>query len=218
MEIVFYGHACFGIKTKKARIIIDPYEEQLGAKLPPLKADIVAVTHNHFDHNFVAAVAGPEKGIAPKVINGPGEYEIQGLEIEGVASYHDDKQGAERGPNTIYLFNAEGIKVCHLGDLGQSALTDEQLEKLSLVDVLMVPVGGHFCLDAKRAVTVINQIEPKIIIPMHYQEDWLKGIEFDSLDKFIQEIGMDYETLDVLRLSASDIPEEERKLIILKKQ
>jgi len=218
MEIIFYGHSCFLIKSKEARIVTDPYDEKTGAKLMPLKADIVAVTHNHFDHNNAGAVSGNEPGTKPKLLDGPGEYEMQGAEIIGVSSFHDDKKGAERGLNTIYLFNLEEMGICHLGDLGQSALSDEQLDKLSTVDILMVPVGGRYCLDAKRAVSIINQIEPKIVIPMHYMEPWLSELKFDSLLDFIKEIGMDHETLDVLKIQKADLPPEERKLIVLNKK
>jgi len=126
--------------------VIDPYDEKIGLKLPNLSADIVLVTHNHSDHNNVAGVKG-----TPFVIDGPGEYEVKEVFINGISSFHDDKEGKERGLNTIYVIEAEDLRFCHLGDLGQKQLTDEQLEKIDGIDVLMIPVGGEYTIDSSSA-------------------------------------------------------------------
>ena len=134
------GQSCFQISVSNSRdhsadIVIDPYGEKIG-KLPNLSADILLVTHDHPDHNNTKGVKGD-----PFLISGPGEYEVKGVFIQGIPSFHDDVNGKERGTNTIYVFEAEDMRFCHLGDLGQKQLTDEQLEKIDAVDVLMIPVG-----------------------------------------------------------------------------
>ena len=152
--------------------------------MPNLSADIVLVTHNHSDHNNVAGVKGE-----PFVINGPGEYEVKEVFVNGISSFHDDNGGKERGLNTIYLIEAEDLKFCHLGDLGQKQLTDEQLEKIDGVDVLMIPVGGgKYTIDSSAAQKIISQIEPRIVIPMHFALPKNKA-ELDDVSKFLKTMG-----------------------------
>ncbi|MBP6979768.1 MBL fold metallo-hydrolase [Candidatus Curtissbacteria bacterium] len=187
-DIIFNGHSCFTIKSNGGQtIVIDPYDsESTGLKLPKLTADLVLATHSHSDHsNFggVVGVAGE-----PFKIIGPGEYEVGGTLIRGVNSYHDESKGSERGRNTIYVINVDGVNICHLGDLGQKKLTEAQLEDIGDVDVLMIPVGGVFTVDAKDAVEVIAQIEPKIVVPMHFKEEGLK-YDLGPLDEFVKQMG-----------------------------
>lgn len=219
MEITWFGQACFSIKSKEARIVTDPYNDQYGLKVPKnLKADIVTVSHEHFDHNNVSAVSGVAEGQAPFIIKSPGEYEVNNIEIIGVPSFHDTEKGSLRGNNTIYIFHLEDMGVCHLGDLGHT-LIDEELEKLNQVDILLVPVGGTYTIDAQKAVEVTNQIDPKIVIPMHYQIEGLStrlGIE--GVDKFLKEIGAGYQPQDTLKISKNELPQEERKIITLKRK
>ena len=169
MQIIWHGQSCFQIsisqgKNNHVNIVIDPFSEEVGLRLPKLQADILLTTHDHYDHNNVKAVSGN-----PFIINSPGEYEIKNVFIEGIPSWHDNSQGKERGENTIYTIEAEDLKLCHLGDFGQKELTGEQLEKIGEVDVLMIPIGGVYTISAKEALKVMSQLEPKIIIPMHYQ-------------------------------------------------
>jgi len=215
MTIIWHGHSFFQIliprKEISVKIAIDPYDEQIGLKPPSLEADILLITHNHHDHNNIKAIKG-----TPFLISGPGEYEIKGVFIQGIFSFHDNAQGKERGENTIYTLESEGIKVCHLGDLGQKELTDEQLEKIGNVDILMIPIGGVYTISAKEATKVISQIEPKIVIPMHYQIPKLK-IKLESLDKFLKMMGIKSpEVSKKISISQKNLPTEGMKVIILK--
>lgn len=185
MDIYWLGQSCFKIKGKTATLIIDPYESEFtGLKLPKdLEAQIVLSTHSHKDHNNIAAVTG-----SPLVIAGPGEYEVAGVSIEGIGAFHDEVNGAERGTNTVYHILMDGINIVHLGDLGHK-LTEGQLSKIDSTDILMIPVGGKFSLDAEKAVEVVAQLEPEIVIPMHYQIPELKIEGLDSADLFLKEMG-----------------------------
>jgi len=188
MQIVWKGQACFYItasrgKQEQVRILIDPYEDSLGLKLSPQEADIVLVTHDHFDHNNVKAVKGD-----PFVINSPGEYEVKEVFVQGIQTFHDDVEGKERGLNTVYTITAEGITLCHMGDFGQKELTPEQVEKIGQVHVLMIPVGGTYTITGKEAGKIISQIEPAIVVPMHYALPRLKP-KLASVDEFLQAMG-----------------------------
>ena len=216
MQIIWQGQSFFQILIRKGkesviRIAIDPFDEQIGLKPPTCEADIVLVTHSHYDHNNIKAIKGN-----PFLISGPGEYEIKGVFIQGISSFHDNVQGKERGENTIYTLESEEIKICHLGDLGQKELTDEQLEKIGEVDILMIPVGGVYTISAKEAAKIISQIEPKIVMPMHYHIPKLK-IKLEGLDKFLKMMGVKTpEISKKLSVSQKNLPSEGMKIIILK--
>ena len=228
MTIIWHGQSCFEIittpaKNRQVKIVIDPFSEEIGLRVPKLEADIVLVTHNHYDHNNVKAVSGN-----PFLISGPGEYEIKNIFIQGIDSFHDNSQGKERGENTIYTIEfAEAyasshaltvgdLKLCHLGDLGQKELTEEQLEKIGQIDILMVPVGGVFTISAKEALKIMSQIEPKITIPMHYALPKLK-VKLDGLDKFLKSLGIkSIVPENKLTVKKKDLSEEEAKIIVLK--
>lgn len=210
-KIYWAGQSCFQIsvsnsKDHSADIVIDPYDDATGLKLPNLSADILLVTHNHHDHDNVKGVKG-----TPFVINGPGEYEVKGVFVQGIPSFHDDKEGKERGQNTIYVIEAEDTRFCHLGDLGQNLLTDEQLEKIDNVDVLMIPVGGVYTIDSSAAQKIISQIEPKIVIPMHYRlkESKAETAKLDEVSKFLKTMGKDsIVPQDKLIVKESTMPKE----------
>ena len=209
MTITWFGQSCFRIEAKDASILIDPFSKEIGLKPPRIKDDIVLVTHEHYDHSNL-------EGINPEcfVIKNPGEYEKSGVAVYGILSYHDRSGGKERGLNTIYIIKAEDMTVCHLGDMGQDKLTDEQVEAIGDVDILMIPVGGTYTIDSKEASQIINQIEPKMIIPMHYK---LPGLTIDlaGVDKFVKELGLSPEKMDKLKIVKKNLPTEEMKLIIL---
>lgn len=163
MEITYLGHASFRLKGKQATVVTDPYANDIGLKFPKhVAADILTVSHDHTDHNATDQVEG-----APYIIKGPGEYEIKGIGVVGVRAYHDDKKGEERGGNTIYRIEIDGVAIVHLGDLGHMPTTS-QVEDIGEVDVLLIPVGGFYTIDATKAVEVINELEPSIVIPMHF--------------------------------------------------
>jgi L-ascorbate metabolism protein UlaG (beta-lactamase superfamily) len=207
-EITWLGHACFRIKSRDLTIITDPYDKSLGLGSISQRADIVTISHDHPHHNAVSAVKGD-----PFVISGPGEYEVRGVFVTGVWSYADDKAGKERGRNTIFVFYLGDLVVCHLGALGHT-LSAQQVEALSGVDVLLVPVGGHTSLSAAKASEVISQIEPKIVVPMHYATG-RESVQLDTLDKFTKEMGLkEWTPQDRLNVKASDL-DENTQIVVL---
>jgi L-ascorbate metabolism protein UlaG (beta-lactamase superfamily) len=182
MEINWLGHSCFKIKGKQATVITDPYTPDIGYTLGKQSATIVTVSHQHPGHNCIAGINGE-----PHPVTGSGEYEISNVLIIGLASYHDSEKGMLRGKNTIYLIEMDDITICHLGDLGHP-LTDAQTEEMGNVDILMLPVGGFSTINASTAAAIVRQIEPKIVLPMHYGTPSLKR-ELDPVEKFLKEIG-----------------------------
>lgn len=218
VDIYFYGQACFKVKGKSASVVFDPYDEGFTG-LPKLKidGDIVCVSHGHQDHNNASAVRGTEDELAPFVIAGPGEYEKKGINIVGVGSFHDDKEGAERGRNTIYAAVIDDVNIVHLGDFGQKKLTQEQAEVLSACDVLMIPVGGVYTITASDAPDIISQLEPKVIIPMHYK---IEGLKFDlaPVSQFLKVMGKEsIEPVAKYSVSKEKLPEEP-EIVVLEKQ
>jgi len=194
--------------------VIDPFDPSIGLKMPVLEADLVLSTHDHEDHNNVKAVKGPAGG-APFVITGPGEYEIKDISVRGIPSFHDEKEGKERGENTIYMIEAEGMRLCHLGDLGQSELTADQVSKIGNIDILFVPVGGVYTIDAKAAAKIVSQIEPRIVIPMHYMLANLR-FKLEKVDEFLKEMGVkNAEAQPKLAIKLRDFTSEETKVIVL---
>lgn len=192
-------------------MVIDPFGEDLGLRLTELPADILLVSHDHPDHNNKRAVSGN-----PFLIEGPGEYEIKGVSIQGIPAFHDKTFGKERGRVTIYTIEAEETKVCFLSDLGQKELFPEQIEDIGEVDVLLVPVGGNYTIDAEAAAAVIGQIEPKVVIPMHYFLPKLK-IKLDGLEKFLKVMGEKAsDPLPKLVVKKKDLSEEGMRVVVLK--
>ena len=183
MEISWLGHSCFQLRGKNVTLITDPFSPQLGYSLGKVNAPIVTISHNHPGHNYIEGVGGN-----PHILRGPGEYEISDVLITGVASYHDNKRGQELGRNTIYVIHMDDLVICHLGDLGHT-LQEEQLEEVADADVLLVPIGGQNTINAAQAAEVISQVEPRIIIPMHYHPE--TGEASNPLDKFCREMGIE---------------------------
>jgi len=212
MIITWQGHSCFKIQDKigpgGVSVVTDPFNKEIGLKVPNFEADIVTISHDHSDHNNASALRGQ-----PLIINCAGEYDYKGILVEGIDSYHDDESGKKRGLNIIYRLEVEDISIVHLGDLG-APLDNSQLEKLSGTDILLIPVGGKYTLDAKTAMEVISQIEPRIIIPMHYKTPELK-IDLDPVDKFIKELGIEPVYEEKLKISKKDLPQEDMELVIL---
>jgi L-ascorbate metabolism protein UlaG (beta-lactamase superfamily) len=215
MQITWKGQSCFQIsvnlgKGEQVNIVIDPFDEATGLRVPKLEADLLLISHDHHDHNNTKAVDGKFL-----LVEGPGEYEAKGVYVQGIPAFHDDEQGKEKGVNTIYVVEAEDLRICHMGDLGQKELTDEQLEKIGDVDVLMIPIGGNFTISAKESMKIMSQIEPRIIIPMHYSLPKLK-IKLDGLEVFLKAMGMKkIDPLPKLSIKKKDISAEEAKIIVL---
>jgi len=218
MIISWIGHSCFKIASKfngkDLMIITDPFQKGIGLRVPKMAADIVTVSHHHEDHDNVSAVAGnfEEK---PFVIDQPGEYEVKNIFISSVKTWHDNKQGQDRGENIIYRFDIEGLSLAHLGDLGH-VLDDEQLDQLGNIDILFMPVGGTYTLNAVSAAKVVRQIEPRMVIPMHYRDPKVK-FKLDSVNAFRKEMGGQAETAKKLKITKKNIPSDEIKLIIFEK-
>jgi len=216
MQIIWYGQSFFRILTQRGKnnqvnLIIDPFDEKIGLKVPFLETDILLITHHHHDHDNLKAIKGN-----PFIISGPGEYEIKGVFIQGIPAFHDNVRGKERGLNTIYTIETEEIRLCHLGDLGQKELDSEQLEEIGDIDILMIPMGGVYTISAKEASKIISQLEPKVVIPMHYQIPRLK-IKLEGLNKFLKIMGIKTpEILKKLLIKKKDLPADGIKIIILK--
>lgn len=216
MNIFWYGHSCFqcqcNLNGEIVSLVIDPYSPKIGLKLPNLSVDFALVTHQHEDHNNVEALRFTN---GPMVIDSPGEYEIKNVFVQGMASFHDENKGAERGQNVIYKIKAEGITIAHLGDLGCD-LTSDQLEILENVDILLIPVGGKYTLDAKKAAHLIKQIDPKIVVPMHYKTAG-SNMDIDDLQAFAKEMGLgEYTPENSLKVSVGQLTNENVIVKILK--
>lgn len=179
MDIVSLGHASFKLRGKGATVVIDPYDGAGVSLTYPkhVEADILTVSHDHADHNAVRLVGG-----TPFIIRGPGEYEIKGVSVIGVASFHDEHEGKDRGSNTMYRIEVDGVKIGHLGDLGH-VLSSAQVDALDGIDVLLLPVGGVYTIDAEKAAQVVSDIEPRIVIPMH---DGRSNKELAPLEHFLK--------------------------------
>jgi len=212
MEITWMGHSCFIIKGKGATLVTDPYDESIGFTLGKLKANVVTSSHPHPGHGFTTGV---EDGA--KIVKGPGEYEVAGVFITGTPTFHDDEKGASRGKNTVYLIEMEDITLCHLGDLGH-ALSTGQVEEISSADILMVPVGGVSTIDASAAAEIVRQLEPRLVIPMHFHSEGLK-FQLDPVDKFLKEMGIKADVAAELKLTVTkaSLPEETRVVLLERK-
>lgn len=211
MVITWYGQSCFKIQSGDTVVFTDPFSKEIGLTPPRGQANIVTISHQHYDHNNVESLSGEAL-----IVDGPGEYESKGVNVKGIFSYHDNQEGKGRGINTIYAIEMEGIKICHLGDLGQKKLTDEQLEGLGEIDILMIPVGGTFTIDGEEAADIINQIEPRLIIPMHYKIPGL-ALKLETADTFLKEMGAGKKTaLDKLTLKKKDLSQEETEVVVMK--
>jgi L-ascorbate metabolism protein UlaG (beta-lactamase superfamily) len=183
MEITWLGHSCFKLKGKQATVITDPFSPATGYTLGKVTADIVTVSHPHPGHSYVQGVADE-----PRVLKSPGEYESAGVLTVGVHTYHDNEKGAQRGKNTAFVIDVDDVMICHLGDLGH-VLTAEQVAEIDGVDVLLIPVGGVSTIDAVQAAQIVRQLEPKIVIPMHYKTEAEKK-DLETADRFLKEMGV----------------------------
>lgn len=218
MNIIWHGQSFFEIIVKnrkegETKIVIDPFEgDFVGLKFPKTEADIVLISHSHKDHSNAKGVGG-----SPFVVDTSGEYEIKDVFIKGIPAFHDNSSGKERGAVIMFTITAEGMKIGFLSDLGQKELASGQVEDLGNVDILLIPVGGTYTIGAKDATEIISQIEPGIVIPMHYKIPNLK-VELDGVEKFLKEMGSEaVELLPKIKITQKDLPseDEEMKIILL---
>lgn len=213
MKIEYLGHSCFKLtESTGTSIVCDPYSDEIGYAMRKVSADAVTVSHGHYDHNAVQNVDG-----APILIDGGQNNGLAGVEINSIKSFHDTLRGKKRGENTIFKFRMDGIDVCHLGDLGEKCSSD-LIETLLPVDVLLIPVGGTYTIDAEMAKEYVDRIMPDIVIPMHYRTRDCK-LDIDKVDEFTSlfdsEIVEEAECGD-LELSRKDLTGETR-IIVLKR-
>lgn len=212
MDIYYLGHSSFKLRGKNATVITDPFDPKfVGLKFPKILADIVTISHQHSDHNFLSGIEGE-----PLIISGAGEYEGKGVKIAGIETYHDGSQGSERGKNILYRIEIDGVAIVHAGDIGHK-LTESQLDNLGDVGILMIPVGGYFTVDAATAAEIVSQMTPKIVIPMHYKREGLTK-EFDDVtpvDNFLKEMGKgEIVPVSKLSISSEKLPAETTVVIL----
>ncbi|MGH2459174.1 MAG: MBL fold metallo-hydrolase [Chloroflexota bacterium] len=202
MEIIWHGHAHFRIRGREGVVVTDPTLRKGNGSAPRTTADVVTISHAHPGHSQAGVVGGQ-----PRVLSGPGEYEVKGINIIGIPTFHDAERGKKYGKNVVYLIYLDDLVVCHLGDLGHLPTTDQVDQIGDKVDVLLVPVGGDGTIDAVQAVEVISLIDPRIVIPMHYQIGDL-DLELDPVDKFLREMGVtDAEAQPKASITRSSLPE-----------
>ena len=207
-EIKWFGHACFRLRSRDATILTDPVPRSKGFKVDKQRADIVTLSHDHPGHTALEIVSNE-----PKLINGPGEYEMSDVFVTGIRTYHDEAKGAERGRNTAYLLELEDVIVLHLGDLGHT-LTEAHLEEMSSADIVIVPVGGGTVIDAVKAAEVVGQLDAKLIIPMQYQMP-SGDQDREPLERFLKEMGVtEIAPKDKLTVRAADLPETPQVVVL----
>src|SRR5438094_9889324 len=180
MDVTWLGHGCFRLRGKSAAVITDPYPPAIGLRLPRQEADLLTISHDHDNHAYAQVV---REGAYE--IRGPGEYEVAGVSVIGVPTYHDSEKGAKHGRNTVYLIEIDDVRICHLGDLGHK-LEDAEAEAVASPDVLLVPVGGSTAMNAAQAAEVVRQLEPRYVVPMHYAIPGLK-LQLEPIDRSLVE-------------------------------
>jgi L-ascorbate metabolism protein UlaG (beta-lactamase superfamily) len=207
-EFRFLGHSCFRIKAKEATILTDPVDRVTGYAMAKQTADIVTISHDHPGHNNLG-------GVKPdyQLVRGPGEYEMHDVFITGIRTYHDDEKGKLRGYNTVYIFEVEGMRICHLGDLGH-VLTTEQAEAMESSDILIVPAGGGAVINPNQAAEVIGQLDPKVVIPMQFATP-AGDTSLGSVEQFCKALGVGVPAAeDKLVLRQSDLGETMRLVVL----
>src|SRR3989337_1528539 len=212
MKLQLLGLSSFKISTVSVAVVTDPFDPQkVGLPYPKIQADLVLSSHDHFDPRYLEAVTGE-----PFVIGAPGEYEVKDVKVWGFPSFHDAENGSKRGKNTVYLFEAEGLSLCHLGDLGHP-LDEKTVEEFEDLDVLFMPVGGTFTIGPSEAAKIVAQLEPKIIIPMHYCVEGMNDSfkELQPVSAFLGEMGVEQaEPRDELTVSAKALPLEPEVIVL----
>jgi len=208
MEILSLGHSCFRLKGREITIITDPVDPTSGFNPGKMTADVVTISHPSPNHSCRKWITG-----TPKILDGPGEYEIKETVITGIATYHDRVKGQERGKNTVFTFQMDDLLLCHLGDIGH-LLTEEESLQVGNVDVVFIPVGGRVTINASMAAELVSQLEPSIVIPMHYRTAAAK-IELDPVDKFCHEMGLkEFTSQPRLVVNRNTLPSETQVAVL----
>ncbi|PIZ24391.1 MBL fold metallo-hydrolase [Candidatus Collierbacteria bacterium CG_4_10_14_0_8_um_filter_43_86] len=217
MEITYFGHSCFKLKSKGGLVIyLDPFKSEM-VGIPLLKdvADVVTVSHPHEDHSSLDVITGPISRPSTFVIDREGEYEIAGVQISAMKTFHDKNNGADRGKNLIMFIVMDGMHILHLGDICHK-LSESQIEKVGSVDALMIPVGGTFTLDANEAMEMIKEIQPSYAIPMHFKTATSKILELTTLENFLEKnkFPVSGESLHKIKLDEGSLPDDTQILLM----
>ncbi|BBB89669.1 MAG TPA: MBL fold metallo-hydrolase [Methylomusa anaerophila] len=208
MQLEWKGHASFLLHGDKGvKVLTDPFDEKVGYPLPNVEVDAVTVSHQHGDHNATGLLPGK-----PIIVEGAGKHLAAGIEIRGIATYHDAEQGAKRGNNTIFVISLDELNICHLGDLGHP-LTPEQVAEIGPVDVLLTPVGGFYTIDARQAYETVQQLKPAVVLPMHYKLDDRLKYPIATVDEFLHFYSK-VEKQAVLKLDKSTLPKELQVVVL----
>ncbi|GIW63618.1 MAG: MBL fold metallo-hydrolase [Patescibacteria group bacterium] len=214
MEIRYLGHSAFLIKNRSLKIVTDPFDPDMtGLKYKKQGADVVTISHQHNDHNFTE-----KENSAELKLSLPGEYEINKVSITGYPSFHDNSNGSERGKNTIFKFVIDEKSILHCGDLGHT-LSDDLIDEIGSIDILLIPVGGVYTIGPQEAIKVINQVEPKVIVPMHFRTNKHNSKIFGQLktiNEFLFEYGINEDSVEQLdKLTDTDITNDDEKKVVL---
>jgi len=181
LKIKWFEQAAFLFVAEAGlRIIADPYDPAIGYGDIVEEADLITISHEHRDHNYIDGIKGK-----PQALRGPGSQEAKGTQFNGIDTFHDKSQGSERGPNTVFCFSLDGVKICHLGDLGH-ILSDRQINDIGKVDLLLIPVGGRATIDPAEASELITKMRPRIVVPMHFKTE-KAGVRFAEVDNFLSD-------------------------------
>ena len=208
MDITWLGHSCFVIKGKETTVITDPCPPNSGYLIGDPTADIITLSHFHPGHSYIEGVVDN-----PKQVKGPGEYEIGGIFITGVAAFHDDKKGSIKGKSTIYVIEMDDIALCHLGDLGHP-LGPRLIEEIGDIDILFLPVGEVSTISSDIAAATVKQLNPRIVIPMHYKTE-LSDDNLEQVDKFLNKMGIQYlEIVPKLSINSSSLPSNTQTVVL----
>lgn len=202
MELTWLGHSCFRLRGRELTVLTDPYGPKLGYSTDAVQADVVTVSHDEPNHNTLSLVQG-----APRVVAGPGDYELAGVNLTGVATPRPPGQDRSVPRNTAYVLDLDDVTICHLGDVA-APLGTAQLEVVKDADVLLIPVGGHCTIDATQAAEMVALIEPKLVVPMHFRTEAVK-LDLDPVDRFCREIGVAELTPQArLNVTRSGLPDQ----------
>lgn len=210
MELTYLGHSAFRLRGKDVTIVTDPHPPELGAPMGKPSAHIVTISHDSPNHSYAEGVSGE-----PRIVTGPGEYELADILIAGVATSMEPRVGPT---NTAYVFRVEDLTICHLGDL-HDKLTDKQIEEIGRIDVLLVPVGGGSAIGSAQAAAVITQLEPSVVIPMHYRVDGTESGGLEPVDSFCKEVGLkEYVPEPKLSITKGSLTTEARIVVLENKR
>ena len=213
MKVEYLGHSCFKLTASSGvSVICDPYSGDIGYSMPKVEADAVTISHHHFDHDCINSIANN-----PVIFDKEGSFELRGVQINSIKSFHDDAQGKKRGENLIFKFLMDGITVCHLGDLGENC-SKNLTEKITPVDVLLIPVGGNYTIDAKTAKEYVDKLNPQMVIPMHYRIEDCK-IDIDKVDVFLKLFDKNCisEVNNSLEISKSQLDGKNTKITVIRR-